>query len=253
MEELTLFRIDWFGKNNLLSKKERLPGHIAIIMDGNGRWAQKRGLPRTAGHREGARTLNRIVKYCSTIGIKYLTVYAFSTENWSRPKSEVDALMELLKEYLDKADKELEGHDVKINVLGSSERLSEDLKKKISNVVEKTANNKGLVLNVAFNYGGRDEIVNAVRKIAQDVKNGNIKIQDINESLVSKKLYTAGMPDPELVIRPSGEKRISNFLIWQSSYAELWYSNVLWPDFKEKHLMQAIKDFNKRHRRFGGI
>ncbi len=246
-----LFIIDKFKRNKTYNGN--LPCHIGIIMDGNGRWAKKRGLPRKSGHREGAKNLNRIVKYCDRLGIKYLTVYAFSTENWSRPKSEVDSLMELLMEYLSKADEEFENYDIKINVLGSRDKLDKNIIKQIDNIIQKTSKNKGLVLNIAFNYGGRDEIVSAIREIASELHNGSLKLRNINESLVSERLYTKGMPDPDLIIRPSGEKRMSNFLIWQSSYTEFWFSNILWPNFREKHLLKAISEYNKRKRRFGGI
>lgn len=246
------FIINWF-KTKSKSKPEKVPRHIAIIMDGNGRWAKKRGMPRNYGHREGARNLNRLVKYCNNIGIKYLTVYAFSTENWSRPKSEVDAIMDLLSEYLQNADKELSGKDIRIRVIGRIEELPVNVREKVERVVSKTAEKKGLNLIIALNYGGRDEIVSAAKKVAEEVKNGIIGIDDIDESLITNRLYTANIPDPDLVIRPSGEKRISNFLIWQSSYSEFWFSRILWPDFNEKHLLKAISDFYERHRRFGGI
>jgi len=230
-----------------------LPVHIAIIMDGNGRWAAKRGLPRSIGHREGANNLKRIVIECNKIGIKYLTVFAFSTENWSRPKSEVDALMSLLLEFLQNADRELAGQNIRIRVIGEVEGLSDDIVKEIDRVVRKTESNDGLTLIIALNYGSRNEIVQAVVRIAREVQCGRMKPEDINEKVFSEYLYTAGIPDPDLVIRSSGENRLSNFLLWQSSYAELWYSDTLWPDFSERDLHQAIEDYKKRNRRFGGI
>lgn len=237
----------------VLDKKELLPSHIAIIMDGNGRWASKRGLPRSAGHREGANTLKRIVRVCDGIGIKYLTVYAFSTENWHRPKEEVDALMSLLLEFLKNADKELAGKNIRIKVIGESEGLTVEIKREIARITENTINNTGLTLVIALNYGSRTEIVNAAARIARDVKRGSLKPEEVNEKLLSNYLYTAGTPDPDLVIRPSGENRLSNFLLWQSSYSEFWYSDILWPDFSKKHLLEAIEEFQRRNRRFGGL
>ncbi len=248
----------WFFDRNkrkgpVLDKKEPLPAHIAIIMDGNGRWAAQRGLPRSVGHREGANTLKRVVRVCDEIGIKYLTVYAFSTENWSRPKEEVDALMSLLLEFLRNADNELSGKNIKIKVIGEFEGLTAEIKKEIVRVVESTKNNTGLTLVIALNYGSRSEITSAVARIARDVKSGGLKPEDISEKLISDYLYTAGIPDPDLVIRPSGENRLSNFLLWQSSYAELWYSDILWPDFSKTHLLEAIGEYQKRNRRYGGL
>lgn len=237
----------------VLDKKELLPSHIAIIMDGNGRWASKRGLPRSAGHREGANTLKRIVRVCDGIGIKYLTVYAFSTENWHRPKEEVDALMSLLLEFLKNADKELAGKNIRIKVIGESEGLTVEIKREIARITENTINNTGLTLVIALNYGSRTEIVNAAARIARDVKRGSLMPEEVNEKLLSNYLYTAGTPDPDLVIRPSGENRLSNFLLWQSSYSEFWYSDILWPDFSKKHLLEAIEEFQRRNRRFGGL
>jgi undecaprenyl diphosphate synthase len=231
----------------------RLPVHIAIIPDGNGRWAARRGMPRNLGHREGANTFKSIAKYCNNLGIKYLTFYAFSTENWSRPKDEVDALMSLLLEFLRNADKELKGSNIRIRVVGDISRLTEELRSEIKRVIETTYSNTGLNLVFALNYGGRDEIVNAVRKIVQDVKKGVIKPEDINEQAVSCRLYTEGIPEPELLIRTSGEKRSSNFLLWQTAYTEFWYSSKLWPDFSQKDMNDAIIDYQSRNRRFGGV
>lgn len=236
-----------------LDSQNNLPAHIAVFMDGNGRWASKRGLPRSAGHREGANTLKRIVKECNEIGIRYLTAYAFSTENWSRPKAEVDALMSLLLDFLKNADRELSGQNIRIRIIGDTDRLSEEIKREIDRVVKKTETNTGLNLVIALNYGSRSEIVCAAVKIAQDVRSGRLKPEDINEKVFSDYLYTCGIPDPDLVIRPSGENRLSNFLLWQSSYSEFWYSNILWPDFTKKDLMEAIAEYQKRSRRFGGI
>ncbi len=246
-----------FGRKSKRKGKEidknRLPVHIAIIPDGNGRWATRRGMPRSAGHREGANNLKNIVKYCNNLGVTYVTFYAFSTENWSRPKEEVDALMSLLLEFLKNADKELEGSNIRIKVIGDISRLSKELQTEIKRVVESTKVNTGLNLVFALNYGGRDEIVNAVRRIAQDVQGGRLRPEDIDEETFSRRLYTSEMPDPELLIRTSGEKRSSNFLLWQSAYTEFWYTDKLWPDFTEKDMEEAIIDFQNRNRRFGGI
>lgn len=233
--------------------KNRLPVHIAIIPDGNGRWASRRGMPRSAGHREGANNLKTIVKYCNNLGIRYITFYAFSTENWSRPKEEVDSLMSLLLEFLKNADRELEGSNIRIKVIGDTRKLSKELQEEIKRVVKSTEKNSGLNLVFALNYGGRDEIVNAARKIAQDVKTGKLKPESIDQEIFSSRLYTSEMPEPELLIRTSGEKRSSNFLLWQTAYTEFWFTDKLWPDFTEKDMEEAIIDFQKRHRRFGGI
>lgn len=231
----------------------KIPVHIAIVMDGNGRWASKRGLPRSVGHREGANTLKRIVSSCNNIGIKYLTAYAFSTENWLRPREEVDALMSLLLEFLRNSDKELSGKNIRIKVIGELRGLSAEIRREIERVEEKSKRNTGLTLVIALNYGSRSELVNACIRIARDVKRGKLNPESINEKLFSDYLYTAGIPDPDLVIRPSGENRLSNFLLWQSSYSEFWNSSILWPDFSEKDLLMAIDDFQKRDRRFGGL
>jgi undecaprenyl diphosphate synthase len=233
--------------------QEKLPVHIAIIMDGNRRWAERRGLPRSVGHREGANTLKRIVKECDALGIKYLTAFAFSTENWNRPKEEVDALMSLLLEFLRNADKELAGKNIRISVIGETDRLSEEIRREIARVMQNTAENTGLNLIIALNYGSRTEIARAAARIATDVKEGRIRAEDINEEMFSGYLYTAGIPDPDLVIRPSGENRLSNFLLWQSSYSEFWYSDILWPDFTKKNLLEAIEAYQQRDRRFGGL
>lgn len=239
--------------NPAFSSQAGLPEHIAIIMDGNGRWASKRGLPRSAGHREGANNLKRIVSECNRIGIKYLTVFAFSTENWSRPKNEVNTLMSLLLEFLHNADKELSGQNIRIRIIGESNGLSAEIIREIDRVVHKTESNTGLNLVIALNYGSRNEIVQAAVSIAREIQSGTMKPEDINEKMFSGYLYTADIPDPDLIIRPSGENRLSNFLLWQSSYAEFWYSNALWPDFSKKDLYQAIADYQGRNRRYGGI
>ena len=247
IEKINIFK----PKKNIINKDD-LPKHIGIIMDGNGRWARKRGMPRIAGHRAGAQTLRKIVEFCDDIGIKVLTAYAFSTENWKRPKKEVDSLMSLMLEYLMNAEKELAGKNVMIKVIGDIEKLSPEIQEQIKKTERISKDNTGLRLNLAINYGGRNEIINAVKKISGDVKEGKIKIDDINEELVSQYMYTYDIDDPDIIIRPSGELRISNFLLWQAAYSEFWFSNVLWPDFKPKDMLKAIRDYQKRDRRFGG-
>lgn len=243
------------GINNSKIKRtgETVPQHIAIIPDGNGRWAQKRGMPRSAGHKAGSETLKTIVKLCNNIGVKYLTAYVFSTENWSRPQNEIDMLMNLLSDYLRNAEKELEGTGIRIRVIGDINRLPQHLKDEIPRVEKLTEKNEGLTLIFALNYGGRSEIVKAVKSIVRNVLSGQTSEEDIDEEAVSHCLYTCGIPDPDLVIRTSGEMRSSNFLLWQSAYSEFWFCETLWPDFKEKHLMEAIREYNRRNRRYGGI
>lgn len=231
---------------------EKLPQHVAVIMDGNGRWAKRRGLPRTAGHSAGAKAFEKLIENCANLGIKYLTVYAFSTENWKRPKEEVDALMALLEDYLENGLDRLD-KTIRVKVIGDISKFSEKFREKIKNIEERTKDRNGLCLNIALNYGGKSEITNAVRNIVKDVQDGKIKRKDIDENLISTYLYTAGQPEPDLIIRPSGEYRISNFLLWQCAYSEFWFSNVLWPDFSMKHLKEAILDYQNRSRRFGGI
>ncbi len=230
-------------------KTEReLPQHIAIIMDGNGRWAKKRSLPRTAGHIAGAKTFKNIARYCNKIGLKYLTVYAFSTENWKRPEEEVKNIMNLLRDYLKDAEN-FKDENIKVNFLGDRTPLEEDIKELMFKNEEGSKDATGLTLNIAINYGGRDEITNAVKNI---IKNG-VKAEDVTEELIGQNLYTKDMPDPDFIIRPSGEYRLSNYLIWQSAYAEYWFSDILWPDFTPKHLERAIDEYNRRNRRFGGV
>ncbi len=235
-----------------MNEELNLPQHIAIIMDGNRRWAKERNLDIKLGHKKGAETIETIAKYCNKIGIKYLTVYAFSTENWKRTKEEVGALMLLLQSYLDLFAKTADAENIRIKMLGDRAGLSEGLLKKIDDTVEKTKNNTGLTFNVAFNYGGRDEIVNAVKKIAYDIKENNIDLEDINEKLISDNLYTQDMPDPDLMIRTSGELRTSNFLPWQLVYSEFYFINKLWPDFSTEDLDNAILEYSRRTRKFGG-
>jgi undecaprenyl diphosphate synthase len=229
-----------------------LPRHIAIIMDGNGRWAKKRSLPRSAGHAAGSKNFKTIARYCNKIGLEYLTVYAFSTENWKRPKEEVDGIMNILRDYL-RDSKNFKDENIKVKFIGDLTALDDDIVELIKESEEGSENATGLKLNIALNYGGRDELVHAIKKIVDKTTEGEIKIDDITEGMVSDNLYTAGMPDPDIIIRPSGEYRLSNYLIWQAAYSEYWFSDVLWPDFKPKHLEAAIDDYNKRHRRFGGV
>lgn len=225
-----------------------LPKHIAIIMDGNGRWAKKRALPRSAGHTAGAKTFKDIARYCNKIGLEYLTVYAFSTENWKRPKEEVENIMNLLRDYLKDAEN-FKDENIKVRFIGDLEPLDHDIKALIHKNEEGSKNATGLNLNIAINYGGRDEIKNAVKKIVT----AGTAAEDITEDTISENLYTSGMPDPDFIIRPSGEYRLSNYLIWQSAYAEYWFSDILWPDFTPRDLEKAIDDYNHRHRRFGGV
>ncbi len=232
--------------------KRKLPKHIGIIMDGNGRWAKNRMLPRTAGHVQGSETFKTIARYCNKIGIEYLTVYAFSTENWKRPKSEVDAIMDLLRKYL-KDSENFKSENIKLKFIGELSVLPEDIRELIKKAEYDSKDATGLTVNMAVNYGGRDEILHAVKSICKDVKDGKLDIDDISEDSISNRLYTAGQNEPDFIIRPSGEYRLSNFLVWQSAYAEFWYSDVLWPDFKESDLERAIDDFNRRDRRFGGV
>lgn len=229
-----------------------LPRHIAVIMDGNGRWAKKRHLPRTAGHSVGAKTFKSICLYANEIGIEYMTFYAFSTENWRRPKEEVDALMKLFAEYLSDSVN-FKDKNIRLKFIGDRTVLSDELQQLMKNAEENSKDCTGLTVNLAINYGGRDEIVHAVKKIAADVKDGKLAPEDITVDTVEQNLYTAGDPPVDLLIRPGGEYRISNFLVWQITYSEYWFSNVLWPDFKPKHLNEAIESFAGRNRRFGSV
>lgn len=232
---------------------QHLPVHIGIIMDGNGRWAKRRGLPRSAGHSAGADTLKKIVTECNCMGIQYLTVYAFSTENWKRPKEEVDYLMKLLLDYLKNAEKNLAGENVVIRTIGSRKELSREIQEQIIKTEEFTKNNTGIVMNIALNYGSREEITMAARLLAKKVQEGQIRPEDITEDMLASSLYTSGQPDPDFIIRTSGEMRLSNFLLWQAGYSEFWFTKKLWPDFSKKDLMDAIYDYQHRGRRFGGV
>ena len=228
-----------------------LPEHIAIIMDGNRRWAKQVGKTTPQGHKEGAENLKRLAKFANKLGIKYMTVYAFSTENWKRAEEEVGAIMKLLKFYILDFFKS-DDNNIKVNVIGKTEELPKDIYKEIKSVEEKTKNNTGMVLNIAFNYGGRDEITTATKKIAEQVKNGMLEIDDISEDVISKNLYTANQPDPDLLIRTSGEERISNFLPWQIAYSEFVFTNKFWPEYSEDDLIDSIAKYQVRNRRFGG-
>lgn len=230
-----------------------IPGHIAIIMDGNGRWARKRGLPRTAGHIAGAKTIKSIVLHCNKIGVKVLTLYAFSTENWNRPEDEVKGLMKLIKNYL-KNMKSYIKYNVRIRFFGDISAFSQDMQNKMKQIEQEFDKNTGMIFGIAINYGGRNEIKNATKQIACKVKNNEIKLEDIEEQTVESNLYTKGLPNVDLLIRPSGEYRISNFLIWQLAYAEFYFmENIMWPEFKPKHVDIAIEEYNKRNRTYGSI
>ncbi len=240
-------------KEKIQIDMERIPAHIAIIMDGNGRWAKQRKLPRTMGHRAGMKNIKMMVEESSNLGVKYLTLYAFSTENWKRSKEEVGALMDLVVEFINKEFEELHRNNVKLNSIGDISKLPEKSRAAVENAMYKTRNNTGLTLNIALNYGGRDEIVKGVKEIAKEVLEGKLQVDNIDDKIISDHLYTSGMPDPDIVIRPSGELRLSNYLLWQSAYSEFWFSNINWPDFTKEDLRRAISDFQKRDRRFGGV
>lgn len=233
-------------------KSFSVPAHIAIIMDGNGRWAKQRGLPRNAGHKQGAKAFENICDYCQKIGVKYVTAYAFSTENWKRPQSEVDAIMELLRSYLKETSKQAK-RNVRLLFLGDRRPLAFDLQQLMESAERESEKNTGITVCVALNYGGRAEIAHSARELAQMAARGELDPDSIDERLFERHLYTAGIPDPDLLIRPSGELRLSNFLLWQLAYTEFVFQDVLWPDFTPAHLDQAIAQYAKRNRRFGGI
>lgn len=228
-----------------------VPRHVGIIMDGNGRWAKRRGLSRSAGHRAGAQKLRQITEFADKVGVKYITAYAFSTENWKRSKEEVDSLMALLLEYLKDRD-QLAGKNVIIRVIGDRSRLSDEINHEIDVVHEYTKDRDGLVLYLAINYGGRQEIVQAVKQLCAKSRDGELAPEDVTEEMLSRHIYTDDVPEADLIIRPSGELRLSNFLLWQSAYSEFWFSNICWPDFSTKDFTQAILDYQNRDRRFGG-
>ena len=230
-----------------------LPQHISIILDGNGRWAKKRGLPRTAGHQEGAMNVREITKLCANIGIKALTVYAFSTENWKRPDEEVKFLMKLPIKFFNEFAPELVENNIRLKVIGNVEELPTDLQQKVLEISELTKNNTKMTLTIALNYGSQDEIKQAVQAIATEVKNGQLNVEDINEDVIDQHLMTSDLPPLDLMIRTSGELRISNYLLWQLAYAELYFTSIAWPDFKEEQLYEALLDYQKRNRRFGAL
>ena len=236
-----------------LSEKLPVPQHIAIIMDGNGRWAKKRGLPRNAGHKAGVETFRRIADHCNDLGVKYLTVYAFSTENWKRSEEEVSGIMGLLEKYLKEALRDMEKNHIRFRVFGDTTRLSPNLQKLCQQTMERSAGFHDVQVNFCINYGGRDEIIRAIKKYAADVAAGDRNFDSLTEAEFENYLDSAGVPDPELVIRPSGELRTSNFLAWQSAYSEYVFMDVLWPDFTADHLDQAIEEYHRRNRRFGGV
>ena len=242
--------------NEHLPHFDVLPTHIGFIMDGNGRWATKRGLPRGEGHKAGAKVFKQIGEYCADIGIRYMTFYAFSTENWHRPQQEVAGLMELFTEYLSDGELRLDENDVRqmrLHFIGRRDGLPAELLELIERAEQKTAKYDRVHVNIALNYGGRAEIVHAVRQIAAQVADGSLTPDAISEQIVADNLYTAGQPDPDIIVRPSGEYRLSNFLTWQSAYSELWFSDVLWPDFSAQDVNRIIEDYAKRSRRFGGV
>ncbi|MDD6207409.1 MAG: isoprenyl transferase [Clostridiales bacterium] len=234
-------------------EERKIPQHVAIILDGNGRWAKKRMMPRTYGHVQGSKNVESICKAAYDMGISYLTVYAFSTENWKRPKSEVDTIMQLLNSYLKDCLETSKKNNMQVRVIGDKTGLPEEMQKKIAELEEKSAGNTGLHFQVALNYGGRDEIVRAVKKLAEKVKKEELQPDEITEEMLSGELDTKGIPDPDLMIRTSGELRLSNYLIWQLAYTEFYFTDVLWPDFDAKELEKAVDYYNGRDRRFGGI
>lgn len=249
------FMKDNSGDNEILKSIDlkSIPRHIAIIMDGNGRWAKKKLLPRYFGHQEGMKRVVEIVGSSSQLGVEYLTLYAFSTENWKRPKDEIGHLMKILVTYIKKELKTLIDNDVKLNIIGDISKLPLLAREEVEKAIVKTENNKGMNLNIALNYGGRDEIIYGIKNLFKDINSGNINIEDLKSEDFSNYLYTKGSPDPDLLIRPSGELRLSNFMLYQIAYTEFWFSDILWPDFTEDRLYEAIVDFQKRDRRFGGL
>lgn len=231
----------------------KIPAHIAIILDGNGRWAKAKGMPRNYGHAQGSKNVERICEEAYRMGVKYLTVYAFSTENWNRPKDEVDALMKLLRNYMKTCLKTAAKNDMKVRVIGDKTGLDEDIRNRIAELEEATKDNGGLNFQIALNYGSRDEIVRSVRKVSEDVKEGKVKPEDIDEKMFETYLDTHGIPDPDLMIRTSGELRLSNYLLWQLAYTEFYFTDIPWPDFTKEELSKAIEQYNRRDRRYGGV
>lgn len=239
--------------NDTTNQELKIPEHIAIIMDGNGRWAKKRFMPRNYGHAQGAKTLEKIIEDANGIGVKYLTVYAFSTENWVRPQDEIDALMKLLRNYMKDCVKKSRTNNMRVRVIGDKTRLDQDLQDSIANLEKESAGNTGINFQVALNYGGRDELVRAARKIAQDAKEGKLSPDEIDNDVFASYLDTKDIPDPDLLIRTSGELRLSNYLLWQLAYTEFYFTDILWPDFNKAELMKAVQFYNRRDRRFGGV
>lgn len=236
----------------ILGENVLVPEHIGVIMDGNGRWAKKRGMPRKFGHREGAKTFRTITRHAKALGVKYITFYAFSTENWKRPKDEVDAIMELFEKNLDEV-RDFIDENIRVRFIGDRSALNPRLQEKMKGVEEDSKNFDSMTMILAINYGGRDEITHAVRTIAEEISRGELVPQDVTQELIQSRLYTEEIPDVDLIIRPSGEQRLSNFLIWQSAYAEYYFTNILWPDFKKKDLEIAVLAYSERNRRFGGV
>ncbi|NHN28348.1 isoprenyl transferase [Paenibacillus agricola] len=249
----------WFGSKPLTTEHlerldaDNIPNHVAVIMDGNGRWAQKRGLPRVAGHHSGMKNVKKITMAANAIGVNVLTLYAFSTENWKRPKEEVDYLMKLPLEFFPKEIEELIANNVQIRMTGWQEGLPDYTLKSVQDAIEQTKHNTGLILNFALNYGSRKEMLSGVKQIAEDVQAGKIKIDEINESVFSNYLLTYPLPDPDLLIRTSGELRISNFMMWQLAYSELWFTDLCWPEFTEQDFYEAVQEYQRRARRYGGL
>ncbi len=238
---------------NISVSDSQIPQHLAIIMDGNGRWAREKGLPRREGHRAGAESVREVVEGCKKIGVRFLTLYAFSSENWNRPKAEIHALMALLKEFLRVKTPEMKSQGVRLHAIGRLEDLPADCQKELSSAIEQTASNSDIDLVLALSYGSREEIVDAARQLAREAASGTLDPEDIDNALMSKSLYTSNIPDPDLLIRTSGERRLSNFLLWQISYAEIVISEKFWPDFREADLKAAIAEYGERNRRFGSI
>lgn len=230
-----------------------LPRHIALFMDGNGRWARRRGLPRSAGHRAGATAIKKLAEDCDAMGLEYMTAYAFSTENWKRSEEEINNIMDLIREFLDYTEEQFKNSNIKMRFIGRRDRLAEDIAQRFAETEKRTETKTGMTLVMAVDYGSRYELMNAARKLAEKCVSGKLDAQDISEDILESELYTADIPDPDLIIRSSGEKRMSNYLLWQASYSELWFSDVLWPDFRLGHLLKAVRDYNKRNRRFGGV
>ncbi|MGE7110844.1 isoprenyl transferase [Lysinibacillus sp. NPDC047702] len=241
------------GERVALAKSEPIPAHVAIIMDGNGRWAKKRAMPRVAGHHEGMKTVRKITRFASDLGIKVLTVYAFSTENWKRPKTEVDFLMRLPVEFLGSFLPEMMERNVRVEMIGDPALLPAHTQKALFEAMEETKHNTGLILNFALNYGSRSEMVNAMKTMLQKVQDGQLTLQDITEECLASHLMTAHLPEPDLLIRTSGEVRLSNFMLWQLAYTEFWFTDTLWPDFSEETLLEAVENYQKRNRRYGGL